>query len=349
MYVPDLLSLDISYVDIRKCSGTCLETFFQHNRNLAKFTIHWKDLTNGIVSSMASEGEMLEEIALVDCDQVTCSGIQDIGKHCQKLRGLDLKGVCFLTDAALWPCLSRGQLRHLSLAECGISDVTLRWICQYLSETVESLDLAWCDEITETGVNTLLSRDHPNLRTLSLHQGPASDHTLTLLAEHCSQLTSLVLCSVRFGIDDEAVVNLAQRLPHLTKIDISWNSGLTDKSPSAFLTFCQKLEWANFAGIKRITSEPFIHLISDDGSWLKTQAMLRKDRLDRQRRQVDAGGTQVDKETRPVRLPFRSGVFCTTSVLPGSGILWTWWMTSTWQESLPCAGGRSRFRITTDS
>lgn len=92
MYVPDLLSLDISYVAIKECSGNCLETFFQHNRNLVKFAIDWKYLTNEIVSSMTSHGEMLEEIALVECDQVTCSGIQDIGEHCQKLRGLDLKG-----------------------------------------------------------------------------------------------------------------------------------------------------------------------------------------------------------------------------------------------------------------
>lgn len=59
-----------------------------------------------------------------------------LGEHCKKLTNLDLQGVPFVSDAGLINVLLNGELTNLSLAECAITDVTLRRITKHCSSTV---------------------------------------------------------------------------------------------------------------------------------------------------------------------------------------------------------------------
>ena len=59
-----------------------------------------------------------------------------LGEHCKKLASLDLQGVPFVSDAGLINVLKNGKVTNLSLAECAITDVTLRRIINHCSSTV---------------------------------------------------------------------------------------------------------------------------------------------------------------------------------------------------------------------
>lgn len=59
-----------------------------------------------------------------------------MGQHCKRLVDLDLQGVPFISDKGLANVLSHGLLSELSLAECAITDVTLKNIARFCFASV---------------------------------------------------------------------------------------------------------------------------------------------------------------------------------------------------------------------
>ncbi len=72
----------------------------------------------------------------VDCESLSNSGLKSLGKYCKKLRRVDLQGVPFVDDDGLATIVENGMLEKLSLAECAVTDVTLRRIAKYCSSLV---------------------------------------------------------------------------------------------------------------------------------------------------------------------------------------------------------------------
>lgn len=124
------------------------------------------------------------------------------------------------------PCNAESECKLLFSCWISVSPNVVH--ISYLSHSkegfeLEDLDLSWCDEISEAGLNTFCS--HPSsIKCVSFRHLPASDLTLMLIAENFRQLTHLVLSTVS-DISDQAVVKLAENIPQLEVVDISWNSG----------------------------------------------------------------------------------------------------------------------------
>ena len=86
---------------------------------------------------------------------------------------------------------------------------------------LDDLDLSWCEEISEDGLNRVARHCH-TLRRLLLRSCPLSERTLHLLADNCTNLRHLNLSSFD-GLGDSHLVALALRLKHVEHLDISWS------------------------------------------------------------------------------------------------------------------------------
>jgi hypothetical protein len=86
---------------------------------------------------------------------------------------------------------------------------------------LQELDLSWCEEITEEGLNQVALRCR-SLRRWLLRQCPLTDTTIQLVAENCINLRHLNLSSF-YGLVDRHLVALSLRLKHMEHLDISWS------------------------------------------------------------------------------------------------------------------------------
>lgn len=93
----------------------------------------------------------------------------------------------------------------------------------FVSLKLKSLDISYCQELTERGINSLL-RKKSCVTSFSVRQGTLSDLSLGLLCDNLRQLRSLNIASVK-SISGNGLISLAKSLRHLDFIDLSWASG----------------------------------------------------------------------------------------------------------------------------
>ena len=95
--------------------------------------------------------------------------------------------------------------------------------CHHLPSQLRELDLSWCEEVTEAGVDHVATHC-VGLRSLVLRHCTTSIHSLHLLVANCTNLTHLNLSDVHVVVDS-LLVSLALSLKQLCVLDVSWNSG----------------------------------------------------------------------------------------------------------------------------
>lgn len=93
----------------------------------------------------------------------------------------------------------------------------------FVSLKLKSLDISYCQELTERGINSLL-RKKSCVTSFSVRQGTLSDLSLGLLCDNFRQLRSINIASVK-SITGNGLISLAKSLRHLDFIDLSWASG----------------------------------------------------------------------------------------------------------------------------
>ncbi|XP_013411634.1 F-box/LRR-repeat protein 2-like [Lingula anatina] len=310
-YQPSILNLDIMYVKFHSVSlGTaCLRTFAKANPGLHMFSIAWKELTDHSFEAVIESERELKTVSLVECEHLYTSSIIKLGISCQHLQNIDLKGVNFIQDPAITALVSSGNVRKLSLAESDITDVALRNIVRYGKDKLEDLDLSWCENITEDGLNEIATACS-QLRSLTLRRCPATANTLKLLSENCPLLTSLNLSGIG-SMNEDVVISChwVTRLDLLEQLDLSWNLWVTNDGVSTVLQSCIFLRHLSLGGNKMLTSKPYLPMISDVAKWRRSQAVLRfkiQERRFLQDHPESNTGDSSDEEYEDLFLPHRS-------------------------------------------
>ncbi|KAL4228968.1 hypothetical protein ACF0H5_012008 [Mactra antiquata] len=269
LYEPNILSLDVKGIKFvnEKMDQICLKKFLDVNKSLQKFAMKWNGLTHEYFPSIVCNMADLRDVDLEECFHLQNEGVTSLGQNCQKLQSVNIRGVKFFGDVSLVPFLKNKNLQNLNLAESiQITDKILILMSEQMNESLTSLDLSWCEEITDAGINVICSNCN-NLKTLQLGKCQVSDMGLKLLSETCQDLTEI---TVQNGfameeeiISDEGIIAIATNLIHLTIVDISWNLQITNVSVSIVMKNCCELEEAYLRGLKQITIEPFLPIIPD--------------------------------------------------------------------------------------
>ncbi|KAK3595456.1 hypothetical protein CHS0354_003448 [Potamilus streckersoni] len=311
IYTPELSSLDMTDIIYHNKSRDefCLLVFFEINKSLRKFGISWKELSDEILDRISASSPNLCEIVLVECGYLSTSGVSNLGLNCQQLQKVDLKGVFVIGDRAVAPLLTLPGLESLVLSGSEITDKTLNTISKgRCALKLKELDLCWCEEITEKGINMVCSECH-SLESLHLKKCPVTDLSVTLLAENCPRMKVLVISSVT-DITDASVIYLSEHLHQLQELDISWNLALTNESVSAILKNCPQLHTACMSGLKQITAEPFLPIITDLKRWRRCQSLLRFKLHEKKIfEENNESNYSSDEEFEELYLPHRSQVY----------------------------------------
>ena len=88
-----------------------------------------------------------------------------------------------------------------------------------------------------------------------------TDHTLQLIAEHCTGLQSLSLnyCT---GITDSALITISEQCPNLQSLDLSFCRQITDASIISISSHCYGLQSLNLQGCRQTTDASIISISS---------------------------------------------------------------------------------------
>ena len=68
---------------------------------------------------------------------------------------------------------------------------------------------------------------------------------------------------------------MVRNLPHLRRVDLSWNSSLTDDAITVLCRSCPGLREVTISGLKRITSKPFLPIITDVETWRERRDVIK--------------------------------------------------------------------------
>ncbi|KAK2853227.1 hypothetical protein FQN49_005284 [Arthroderma sp. PD_2] len=129
----------------------------------------------------------LKQLDLSNCRALTDSGLKSLAYNVPDLEDLHVSFISTLTDDSIAPIINTTpNLTHLELEELGeLTNFVLTELSRApCSQTLEHLNISFCEKIGDTGMLPLL-RKSPNLRSLDLDNTRISDLTLM---EVCSQM-----------------------------------------------------------------------------------------------------------------------------------------------------------------
>ncbi|KAJ4952795.1 hypothetical protein NE237_029627 [Protea cynaroides] len=237
----ELLLRIVSLVDDRTvimASGVCTGWRDAICLGLTQLCLSWcKNNMNNLVLSLAPKFTKLQTLTLrQNKPQLQDDAVEAIVNFCHDLQDLDLSKSFKLTDHSLYT-LAHGclNLTKLNISGCSaFSDVALAYLtgfCRNLKvlnlcgcvkaasdralqaiacncNQLESLNLGWCDGVTDVGVMSL-ALGCPDLRALDLCGCVLiTDESVIALADGCHHLRSLCLYYCQ-NITDRAMYSLA--------------------------------------------------------------------------------------------------------------------------------------------
>ncbi|XP_062203957.1 F-box/LRR-repeat protein 3-like isoform X2 [Phragmites australis] len=220
-------------------------------------------VTPSMVSSFQSIAK-LQTLKLEGC-KFMADGLKGIGRSCVSVKELSLSKCSGVTDTELSFVVSRlKNLLKLDITCCrDITDVSLAAITSSCTSLI-SLKMESCSHVTSGGLQ-LIGKHCSHLEELDLTDNDLDDEGLKALAR-CSKLSSLKIgICLRIsdeglshigksgGISDNGVTQIAQGCPMLESINLSYCTGITDRSLMS-LSRCANLNTLEIRGCPTVSS-----------------------------------------------------------------------------------------------
>jgi hypothetical protein len=152
------------------------------------------------------------------------------------------------------------NLTALRCAGCSerLSDATLV-VCAQHCPLVQDVELFKCPDVTDAGVQTLVSSVASKLHSMDLRACPQlSDNTLLAVAEHCPLLKKIIWNQ---SASDAAVVKLARGCPELSYVYL-YKTEIGDAGVAAVATHCSELKALYLYHSPHITAQGARQVIS---------------------------------------------------------------------------------------
>ncbi|CAB3360728.1 Hypothetical predicted protein [Cloeon dipterum] len=195
--------------------------------------LDWSTVSSKQLGWLLPRLPQLHSLSLQGCTYATCV-VALRTSSCPMLTSLDLSYVTGMNDCCLREILSPPpdsrpgltdnksrlrNLRDLVLVGCDISDVSVRYIVQYL-KSIEALSLGLCYKITDAGVAQLSSNNAPTLTNLKYLNLSGCKMITDLSLEHLERCKGLQRLDCRHTplITAEAMRLTCQRRPNLVSV-----------------------------------------------------------------------------------------------------------------------------------
>jgi len=239
-------------------------------------------ITDAAIAAFTSDADAAQHLTSLNLSN--CPGISDhIAESLIKfvnLQLLDLSSHEELTNAVLLHTISNGGLQQLTtLNVSGVTLLTSASIHAVLEDcpVLETLDVSWCPDVDDGAFS-----------------GAAVVPLRELNVSWCKSLTDAALQSIasRFGatleslelfslvnITDDGVSAVAQTMPKLATLNVSWCRGVTDASLVTLASTAAPLTSFAIAGNAKITDEGLAALLSAKRGTMEQLDVSRCERL----------------------------------------------------------------------
>ncbi|XP_063685304.1 uncharacterized protein LOC134819330 [Bolinopsis microptera] len=260
-YNPQLELLDITDINYQseELAILTLKGFLTVNKGLKSLNLSWSCIDNSMMEFVAASCPELTCLNVQQCTQLSTPFLEHFSNH--QLISLDTLGVSWLHDSDILSLLNpagfKFNLSYLNLAESNITDISLFHLAR--STQLKSLNLSWCDEVTDVGLSRVITSNSSSLQTLMIRQCGIGVGTLKAIAK-CSNLVQLDI-STNVEISDEVWTPLAVGLPRLQELDASWVFGMRDTKLALLFHHCHELRKLTIDGHKQITTDLFRKMV----------------------------------------------------------------------------------------
>eukprot|EP00288_Rhodomonas_lens_P002549 CAMPEP_0177716790 /NCGR_PEP_ID=MMETSP0484_2-20121128/14690_1 /TAXON_ID=354590 /ORGANISM="Rhodomonas lens, Strain RHODO" /LENGTH=520 /DNA_ID=CAMNT_0019228829 /DNA_START=102 /DNA_END=1665 /DNA_ORIENTATION=- len=191
----------------------------------------------------------LKVLHLVGC-RVSDTSMRYLGASGNRVALEELHALgTFISGAAISALPGLDKLRWLDVGELEVHDRDLDLISG-TARALTTLDLSWCDLVTDSGIHTLSSSCN-GLTSLNLRKCQVSDAALEAVGQYCSSLQRLgiALCE---QISDRGVQAVCEGCRELQVLDVSWCSQLSGEGLLTVVSTLSKLASLSLQGCKPV-------------------------------------------------------------------------------------------------
>jgi len=214
-------------------SGVCTGWRDTLGWGVANLSLSWcQDHMNDLVMSLAHKFTKLQVLSLRQIRaQLEDSGVEAVANNCHDLRELDLSRSFRLSDLSLY-ALAHGcpHLTRLNISGCSnFSDSALVFLSSQC-KNLKCLNLCGCVRAASDRALQAIACNCGQLQSLNLGWCDSiTDKGVTSLASGCPELRAVDLCGCVL-ITDESVVALANGCPHLRSLGLYYCQNITDRA-----------------------------------------------------------------------------------------------------------------------
>ncbi|CAN6341962.1 unnamed protein product [Urochloa humidicola] len=214
-------------------SGVCTGWRDALGWGVTRLSLSWcKQNMNSLMISLASKFTKLQVLTLrQNKPQLEDSAVEAVANYCHDLRELDLSRSFGLSDRSLY-ALAHGcpRLTRLNISGCSsFSDTALSYLtCR--CKNLKCLNLCGCVKAASDRALQAIAQNCGQLQSLNLGWcDDVTDKGVTSLASGCPDLRAVDLCGCVL-ITDESVVALANGCPHLRSLGLYFCQNITDRA-----------------------------------------------------------------------------------------------------------------------
>ncbi|CAG0900151.1 unnamed protein product [Cyprideis torosa] len=209
----------------------------------------------GTLHSLGRHCPKLRHLDLSSCEAITDDGLTSIAKGCPLLESLNISWCDLITEQGT-EAIARGCQRLKSVTARGCAFLTDSAICKLARycPLLEVINLQGCRALSDRSIEAIGEHCH-NLRYLCLSNIPSiTDASLVVVARGCLYLTTLEVagCSL---LTDVAFQALAKNCHFLDKMDLEECSLITDSTLSHLAVGCPRLEKLSLSHCDLITDD----------------------------------------------------------------------------------------------
>ncbi|KAK1668639.1 hypothetical protein QYE76_056798 [Lolium multiflorum] len=214
-------------------SGVCTGWRDALGWGVTSISFSWcQDHMNELLMSLAHKFTKLQVLSLRQIKpQVEDSAVEAVANNCHDLRELDLSRSFRLSDRSLY-ALAHGclHLTRLNISGCSnFSDAALIYLTSQC-RNLKCLNLCGCVRAASDRALQAIARNCGQLQSLNLGWcDTVTDWGVTRLASGCPELRAVDLCGCVL-ITDESVVALANGCPHLRSLGLYYCQNITDRA-----------------------------------------------------------------------------------------------------------------------
>ncbi|RLM97798.1 F-box protein FBL2 [Panicum miliaceum] len=214
-------------------SGVCTGWRDALGWGVTNLSLSWcKQNMNSLMISLAHKFTKLQVLTLrQNKPQLEDSAVEAVANYCHDLRELDLSRSFRLSDRSLY-ALAHGcpRLTRLNISGCSnFSDTALTYLtCR--CKNLKCLNLCGCVKAASDRALQAIAQNCGQLQSLNLGWcDNITDKGVTSLASGCPDLRAVDLCGCVL-ITDESVVALANGCPHLRSLGLYFCQNITDRA-----------------------------------------------------------------------------------------------------------------------